>query len=199
MEDDEEARGKRLKSALGERSNAWLAKQVGVVASTVHGYVHGKVPPADVTLRICDTLDIDIRWYISGEGAPASVSDDIVNVPVLDRTGKIMDDPLGYSKKLLSALTKDHARARCLIATGEAMKPVIPEHAEVLFLLGQEIVDGMAHVIRIRDRLVVRRIRMGVDGTSEAFCDNPAFAREAADPVSDDQIVGRVIWISHAA
>lgn len=199
MEDAEEARGKRLKSALGEKSNAWLAKQVGVVASTVHGYAHGKIPPADVALRICDVLGIDLRWYVEGKGAPAAVADEIVAVPLVDRSGDVREEPMGYSARLLESLKADPLMVRCVLATGEAMKPSIPEHAEVLFLLGSEPVDGVAHVVRIRDRLAVRRIRVGADGAIEVVCDNPAFVREGGEPVSDEQLVGRVIWVSHPA
>lgn len=199
MEDAEDARGKRLKAALGERSNAWLAKQVGVVASTVHGYAHGKIPPADVALRICDVLGIDLRWYVEGKGAAALVGDDIVAVPMLDRMGEVQEHPVGYSARLIESLRADPLSVRCMLATGEAMKPTIPEHSEILFLLGAEPVDGSAHVIRIRDRLAVRRIVFGASGSLEVVCDNPAFVREGGEPVAEGQLVGRVIWISHAA
>ena len=191
--------GSRLKKALGEKSNAWLAKQVGVVASTVHGYVHGKIPPADVALRICDVLNIDIRWYIEGKGAEAPSADDLVDVPFLDRGGNVTQGGAGYARRLLEDLVGDPFDARCIIATGASMEPTVPEHSEVLFALGAEVVDGMVHVVRIRDRLVLRRIRIGTDGHPVAICDNPAFAREDAEPVSDGQILGRVVWVGHRA
>lgn len=198
MSDAEDNRGKRLKAALGGRSNAWLAGQVGVVASTVHGYAHGKIPPADVALRICDVLSIDLRWYLEGRGASAPVLDEIVAIPMLDKSGSALEHPVGYSAKLLESLGVDFRHARCMLSSGEAMKPSIPEHAEVLFLEGAEPMDGSAHVVRIRDRLCVRRIVFATNGSLEVVCDNPAFAREGSEPVASEQLVGRVVWISHA-
>jgi hypothetical protein len=68
----------------------------------------------------------------------------------------------------------------------------------VLYLPGQEVVDGAAHVVGIRSRLLVRRIRLTASGEMEAVCDNPAFVREGADLIEPDQVVGRVLWVAHA-
>jgi transcriptional regulator with XRE-family HTH domain len=196
MEENSE-RGARLKDALGDRSNAWLAKQIGVVASTVHGYVHGKVPPADVALRICDVLGIDIRWYIDGQRAAVAKGDRLIEVPLVGYSGAA---PAGiaYAESFLKHLAQDPMSVRCMISSGVAMAPTVPEHAEVLYLPGQEVVDGAAHVVGIRSRLLVRRIRLTASGEMEAVCDNPAFVREGADLIEPDQVVGRVLWVAHA-
>ncbi|MNU39049.1 hypothetical protein D3C71_277360 [compost metagenome] len=197
MEENSE-RGARLKDALGDRSNAWLAKQIGVVASTVHGYVHGKVPPADVALRICDVLGIDFRWYIDGHGVAVTPGDKLVMVPLVDYSGTAPHG-IAYAASFLKQLAEDPRNVRCMISSGVAMSPTIPEHSEVLFLPGGEVVDGATHVVSIRNRLLVRRVRLAASGEMEAVCDNPAFAREGSDLLEPEQIVGRALWVAHTA
>jgi hypothetical protein len=196
MEENSE-RGARLKEALGGRSNAWLAKQVGVVASTVHGYAHGKVPPADVALRICDVLGIDLRWYIDGQGVAVTPGDKLVMVPLIDYSGGMAADGIAYAESFLKHLATDPGSVRCMISSGVAMAPSVPEHAEVLFLPGAGVIDGAVHVVGIRNRLLVRRIRISASGGMEAVCDNPAFSREGSDLLEPDQIVGRALWVAH--
>jgi hypothetical protein len=195
MEENSE-RGARLKDALGDRSNAWLAKQIGVVASTVHGYVHGKVPPADVALRICDVLGIDLRWYIDGQGVAVTPGDKLVMVPLVDYSGTAPDG-IAYAESFLKHLVKEPGDVKCMISPGVAMSPTVPEHAEVLFLPGGEVTDGAAHVVSIRSRLLVRRVRFSASGEMEAVCDNPAFAREVSDLLEPEQIVGLALWVAH--
>jgi Bacteriophage CI repressor helix-turn-helix domain. len=195
MEENKE-RGARLKEALGDRSNAWLAKQIGVVASTVHGYVHGKVPPADVALRICDVLGIDLRWYVDGQGVAVTPGDKLVTLPLVDYDGQTPTG-MSYAASFLQHFAPDPSILRCMISSGVAMAPSIPEHAEIIFIPDDEAMDGAAHVVRIRNRLLVRRVRFSAVGELEAVCDNPAFVREGADIMEPNQIVGRVLWVGH--
>lgn len=196
MEDLDE-RGARLKSVLGDRAIAWLAKQVGVAASTVHGYINGKVPPADVAFLICDVLEMDLRWWILGDGPSTGRSDRLVSVPLVEADGTTAFD-VSYSVSFLSELKVEASSVRCLLAIGASMAPTVPEHSEVLYTsqVG-EPADGEVFVIAIRGRSVLRRLRIRANGAMETVCDNPAFRSEAADEVREDQILGRVLWVSH--
>jgi hypothetical protein len=196
--DEDTERGSRLKESLGERSNAWLAKQVGVVASTVHGYVHGKVPPADVALRICDVLGIDLRWYINGGGVKKPDMGGVIMVPVLLHSGE-PGGSMSFAAHLLKQLTEDTHLIGCVNASGAGMAPTIPEYSEVLFLHDPGVIDGKPHVLKIRERIVVRRVVVRGNGVLETVCDNPAFVREAPDVISPEDVLGRVLWVGHIA
>lgn len=196
MEHSDE-RGARLKSVLGDKAIAWLAKQVGVAASTIHGYVNGKVPPADVALMICDVLGMDVRWYILGEGPSSARGDKLFSVPLVEADGTV-GVQLSFSSSFLSELGVASETVRCMLAVGASMSPTIPEHSEVLFTAEPgEPADGEVYVIRIRGRAVLRRIRIRANGSMDTVCDNPAFRSEAADEVLQEQIIGRVLWVSH--
>ena len=195
--EENQKRGARLKEALGDQSIASLAKRIGVGASTVHGYVHGKVPPADVAIRISDALGIDLRWYVTGEGQKAARSESMVDVPLLDADGRAYAS-VSYAESVFASLGVDPAEVRCVLASGTAMNPTVPEHAEVLFTPDPAgCQDGAAYVVSVRGRLVIRRVRVRAGGELEAVCDNVAFRPETADLLDPAQIVGRVLWTAH--
>ena len=194
---DRAARSDRIKDAMRGRSIAWLAEQLGVAGSTAHSYLQGSIPPADVAIRIANILDVDITWYINGDEVEVVRSPAIVDVPLVDTQFNAVGT-VAYTSELLDSLAQDPSNVRCLLQTGAAMRPSIPENAEILFVpMFKEPEDGRIYVLVADGRALVRRVMQTVRGQWKAVCDNPAFRGEEKDSIDPAAFLGEVIWTSH--
>ena len=60
----------------GPRGRAAFAKQLGISASTYNYYESGRVPPAELLVRIADAGGVDLGWLLTGvEARPAVPAD----------------------------------------------------------------------------------------------------------------------------
>lgn len=195
-------RAERIQQALGGRPIDWLSKAVGVALSTAHGYVKGNVPAADIACRIADVLEIDLRWYIEGKPsqseAPPAASGGVVEVPLVDTSFAVVGS-VSYPEALISAISADPPSLRCLFQSGAAMRPTVPEGAEVLYgpIPAVGPADGGVCVLAVGGVAVIRRVSRGLDGHWMAHCDNPAMRNAVKEHVPDGAIVGEVLWVSH--
>ena len=66
--------GERLgwlrRRVFGERGRASLARSIGVSPSTYNYYEKGRQPPADLLARAAQVTGADLRWLLTGAGAP---------------------------------------------------------------------------------------------------------------------------------
>lgn len=66
-----QAIGKRLRSARGERSRKVFAAELGISPTTLFRYEKGdRSIDADVIANVCKTFGIDPRWLLLGDGTP---------------------------------------------------------------------------------------------------------------------------------
>lgn len=197
-------RSQRLKEALNGRTIAWFSEEIGCALSTAHSYVNGSIPPADVAFKIADRLGMDPKWYIFGGAASdsrlepvAAPAGGIIGVPLYDQEMNVVSN-ISYTKELLTSVSSDPEALGCLLPSGSAMRPTVPPHAEVIFdkaLCRPE--DGSVFVLQIRNKLIVRRLSLGIEGEWGTVCDNPAFRNEARVAIDPDCIFGKVVWLSH--
>ena len=179
------------------RSQAWLAKEVGVAASTINGYLKGKVPPVDVAFAMCKVLGISIHWYIEGTSAPLNAvsNEGSTNIPIIDSVGHALPFP----NSLLSAFNVGIESFLCITVSGTMMTPHIPEGAEVLAtkLFGQ-VEDGRVYILKIKDTTVLRRVKIGSDSRLLAICENPAVKNDVPDIINAKDIIALALWSSHS-
>ncbi|MCZ7860842.1 LexA family transcriptional regulator [Agrobacterium salinitolerans] len=195
--DTTEARADRLRRAMRGRTQAWLAEQIGVATSSINGYLKGKIPQADVCLRMCDALAVDIRWYLNGV-TPAEdrvQAEKVVQVPFVDDGTKALTFPAG----LLDVFGMPYESFCCVAVQGTLMAPGIPRGAEVLATRSfSQIEDGKVYVLQLRGGHVLRRLRVRGDGGIVAVCDNPAVQNDLPDEVQYENIAALAVWSSHA-
>lgn len=192
---EDEARGERLRRAAAGRTQAWLAERAGVAASSVNGYLKGRVPQADVAVRICDALGIGLRWYLFGQSHPSEGSDALVQVPFADDPARALTFP----RNLVDMFGSAHQDLCCAEARGALMEPTIPKGAEVLATRAVgKIEDGGVYLVEIGGQQLIRRIRLRADGGLLGVCDNPAAQTEVADVIPRDCVKARAVWVSHA-
>lgn len=195
-------RAERIQQALGGRPIAWLAESVGVALSTAHGYVKGKVPAADVACRVADVLGMDLRYYIEGKDAPPPApgqgSGGITEVPLVDPSFAVVGS-VPFPAALVSAIHPVPAEVRCLFQSGSAMRPSVPDGAEVLYapVPAAGPADGAVCVLDVGGTVAVRRVSRGLDGGWVAHCDNPAMRSSSRELIPSSAFVGEVLWVSH--
>lgn len=71
MNQDRAALGQRIRKArrARQRTQAWLAQEIGIETSNVSSWERGRTSPATVNLsRLAHLLDIDVNWLTSGKG-----------------------------------------------------------------------------------------------------------------------------------
>ncbi len=181
---------------MAGRTQAWLAERIGVAASSINGYLKGTVPQADVCMRMCDVLAVDMRWYLTGESSEAGEkrSDDVVQVVFLDQP----DRALTYPASHVDFFEVPYESLCCVVVGGNLMSPGIPRGAEVLGTRAfGDVEDGRVYIVKVGRRHSVRRIRIAGDGRFLAVCDNPA-ASEEVDEFHPDDIVALALWAGHA-
>ncbi|HET6427957.1 MAG TPA: LexA family transcriptional regulator [Phycisphaerae bacterium] len=83
----------------GERGRAKFARQLGLSASTYSYYEAGRVPPADVLVRIADVAGVGLRWLLTGEQSAASVPADH---PAVRRIAALLADHPAAAGPLLA-------------------------------------------------------------------------------------------------
>lgn len=60
--------GKRLREAFGGGNNTIIAGKLGVSNSALTNYMRGRVPDADLLLKISDLTNCSVHWLLTGEG-----------------------------------------------------------------------------------------------------------------------------------
>jgi transcriptional regulator with XRE-family HTH domain len=181
---------------MNGRTQAWLAERIGVATSSINGYLKGIVPQADVCLRMCDALAVDVRWYLTGEADERERgSEGVLQVALLDYP----DRALTYPTSHIEAFGVAYDSLCCVFVTGTMMAPAIPMRSEVLGTRDfGEVEDGRVYIVRTGQRHVVRRLSVKAAGKLVAVCDNPAAVSEAADEIEREDVVALVLWAAHA-
>lgn len=62
----------RLQMACKTNEPAEIARILGLTYQTVRNYLDGRLPTADVLLKISETLGISIHWLLTGQGPQSS-------------------------------------------------------------------------------------------------------------------------------
>lgn len=186
----------RLRRAMQGRTQASLAEAIGVATSTINGYLKGKMPPADVALRICAELRIDIEWYLQGRSRerPPGQGEGVEQVPFINDH----DSALVYPSGLLRMMDVPLDSLCCFVVGGNMMHPTLPSGTELLLTRSfGEIVDGRVYVVQWGQGWAARRIRMSPGGQLFAVCDNPAGGRPGGDEVQRSDIAALALWAGH--
>lgn len=123
----------RMKSAIARPAE--LAEKIGVSTASVYNYRNGKIPEADVLLRIAEETGTDWRWLLTGKEIEAGRDNGgatLVKVPILADTiaagpGREVDfsrHAEGFLEVPIGQLRKRHVYY-CLRLTGDSMEPYL--------------------------------------------------------------------------
>jgi phage repressor protein C with HTH and peptisase S24 domain len=191
----ESQRGERFVEAMGGQTYAVIADAVGAAGSTIHNYASGKIPSADMGIKIAHYLGVDLDWWINGSGATSSASAGMVYVPVRGMPGSA----ISYSSGLIELLKHKVDSLFCTFGVGTMMHPTIPKEAELICTADiHPLKDGCVYMIRMGTHEVIRRLRIKPNNVIEARCDNPSVQQERPDEIGPQDVIAEVLWVSHA-
>lgn len=190
----EAQRAERFMQAMAGQTFAEIAEAVSAAASTIHNYASGKIPSADMGIKIAKYLGVDLDWWINGNGSTSAAAPSVVYLPVRGQQGAI-----SYSSGLIDLLNRNVESLFCTFGVGTMMHPTIPKDSELVCSTDiQPIKDGCVYLVQLGAHEVIRRLRIKPHGIIEARCDNPQVQLEKPDEISSDNILAEVLWVSHA-
>lgn len=81
-------------------------------------------------------------------------------------------------------------------ACGNSMEPTIRSGDRLLIdMKTGQLVDGTMYVIHVNDGLVVKRIKLRINGNIDLLSDNQEFGCETISAKDQIQIAGKVLWV----
>lgn len=171
---------KRLRAAIAGRNQGAVAKAIGVTGSTVHRYLAGSMPAADIAFRLARELNVRPAWLIEGEepqvdqgAASAAVVGITGDVTVVPRYDLFAFSEYGKPEPAEMLALPNSMLARARIAAGiwvaEMPSDALPSLAgegELLICRDPEqtLQDRRIYVFLIDGRPIVRRIFVRPDG-----------------------------------
>jgi phage repressor protein C with HTH and peptisase S24 domain len=201
---------------VGSRKNA--AALVGVTYETLGNYVSGAAKPSfRVIARLAGLSGVSLDWLATGEEPkrrhqqPVSaqgLANDFVLIPRYDvaasaGAGAIIEsdrlvDFLAFKKDWIRrTLALDPQRLAVISAEGDSMRPTIAE-GDVLLVDTNitHVRDSAIYVLQLSGVLLVKRVRIRLDGGVDVISDNPAYPVESVAQRDLDhlEIAGRVVW-----
>ena len=200
-----------------------MADKTGVSCRTIGNYERGgRIPDADFLARLA-SHGVDVLYLLTGEKAPSgslsvreaapayriSTPDvEYVYVPRYDvqasaGSGAVVNDEsivdsLAFKRDwIVRALGLDPARLALINVAGDSMTPTISDGD--LILLDTRPMTHRAegiYVISHDNALLVKRLRVRLNGDVEIISDNPRYGSETitGEQLTRLRIVGRVVW-----
>jgi len=75
--------GTRLKQAFGNATNKIIGEKIGVAENTVGFYVRGRIPDAEILIKIANVTNRSIDWLLTGDEKEQTQPDPLINEHVL--------------------------------------------------------------------------------------------------------------------
>lgn len=200
----------RLRAAMGDLSQAVVAKRARIATSTFSKILQGAEPGLFKAARIAEALDVSLEWLASGQGQPNGAVGGYLDVPIYDVRlaagaatfvdGAVRLGSMPFDPQMLRSLGRTSAEGLAVLeAEGDSMEPLIPDGARVLADLKDTRLREGIFAFRLDDELRLKRLRRTTDGI-EVLSENPRYEPELLHgPVLDRfAIIGRVLWAGSA-
>ncbi len=192
----------------------------------IRRYLDGDEAPLSVVSRIAEAANVTLDWLVSGRlpmhhietldrfqsatREPRAIidPDNFVLIPRYDvaasaGAGAIIEsdrlvDFLAFKKDWIRrTLALDPQRLAVISAEGDSMRPTIAE-GDVLLVDTKitNVRDSAIYVLQLGGVLLVKRLRIRLDGGVDVISDNPAYPVESVAQRDLDRlaIAGRVVW-----
>jgi phage repressor protein C with HTH and peptisase S24 domain len=208
------------KAARGKVSNYALSKLTGIADNLLGKYDKGTLPNVDYAAAIADALDISLEWLISGRGEmdrqPSSLAPTLTGeaippefalIPYLQveasagggaiNHGEETAQMLAFRNEWLHRNGISPVHAKALTVLGDSMEPTLSSGDVILVdtRVGDVGQPGI-YVIRVDDRLMVKRIQPKFGGALILIPENPVYSQEEipADKADQMAVIGLVRW-----
>lgn len=198
-------RAARVRSGMSQQE---IADKIGVSTRTYIRYEGGETEPTVQAISvIAELCGVDSAWLATGDGTTGATSGSpMVRLPRLDVILSAGSGTAVYGEDIIEHITLPVEYLRDVLH-------VPADQASIVSIFGDSMYDTLSegdlvivdhsvktfrqdavYVLRIADRLLVKRLRIRLDGTLVVASDNPRYPEELIPPGRLDQvaIVGRV-------
>ena len=195
----------RLDQAIGNMSQAVVAKRADVSTSGLSKWLQGTEPGLFKAARLSKVLEVNLNWLASGDGTPNAAADGHVSVPIFDvrlaagvakfsEAARVIGQ-MPFDLNLLRQLGLTSAEdLGVLESEGDSMEPIIPDGARVLVNFKDVRMREKIFAFRLDDELRIKRLRRVSDGI-EVLSENPRYGPELLSGAALERfaIIGRVL------
>lgn len=194
----DDAFAERFSRALAGRDRAWLARETGLSASTLHDYSKGAIPSADRAFLLADMLEVDPRWLVTGEGQPTPLAcedEELVQLPCRSLPEGTVVEWAPFSRKWL---LRAFGRAEGLWVTdmpSQALPEIAREGDPILCMDADRLVEGGLYLVALGMGVAVRQltsIESGHTLVSGGELSEPS-GRSFRDAKAEGRLLGRIV------
>ncbi|KAF1047907.1 XRE family transcriptional regulator [Xylophilus sp.] len=204
---DGDFRQRLLQICQAAGSASQLARRAGISASGLSRYLAGGEPTRTVLVRLAQAADVRVEWLASGTGPMHGsaaeeplVAGTLTLLPLIDATAPPAAAPTAdltthaFCRIWLANRGLDDKHLAASRVDGDSMAPALEDGDVVLIdTSARAISDGKIHAIRDTGRIMLRRLRLELDGSVRISPDNCAH-REFVRPVDSLNVLGRLVW-----
>ena len=189
----------RAKIAVNAKSDADLARYLGVSTPVVSGYRQRQTVPLEQCVKIAERTGVSLDWLIlgkgemrGGSGGAAEFDDaDAVWVPLYDVEVSAGSGIEVYGERIIqrvpfakSWLHSEGLYARhlaCLPVHGDSMEPTL-QHGDIVLVNHEKTRGDGVFVIRMGNALRVKRLQWLANGDLRISSDNAIYEPEQVNP-----------------
>lgn len=189
----------RAKIAVNAKSDADLARYLGVSTPVVSGYRQRQTVPLEQCVKIAERTGVSLDWLIlgkgemkGGSGGAAEFDDaDAVWVPLYDVElsagsgievyGERIIQRVPFAKSWLQGEGLHAGNLACLPVHGDSMEPTL-QHGDIVLVNHEKTRGDGVFVIRMGNALRVKRLQWLVNGDLRISSDNPIYQTEQITP-----------------
>lgn len=219
----------RLDFAISKVGNIGdMVKAANISYTTISRWKEGSDPKMSNLIALADIANVNLDWLMTGRGTPdggVSITDEQTNSKHTNQDeychvlyyrniaasaggGSFSDgvvetgDYLAFRKDWVNANGFKVKDLVALTTSGDSMLPTIPENATILIDKSKNSPrDGRIYVVRIDDRLYVKRIQWIPTGGLRLISDNHVYesfdiTRQQLEQ-GDIQVYGQVVHIAY--
>jgi len=193
----------RLRTLMKSSSFNEFAKKTGVPRATLNNYANNLTSPTLEKLAlIADATGTTIEWLASGE-IPDSrmISVYQYDLKVSAGNGNYIEheNPVAkfeFSEDWLRSQSLFNKTLSIVQVTGDSMEPTLFD-GDLILIRHNEVDDGIC-VIRINDRILVKRVQHDfIDGSYQISSDNPHYKPSVVSKSFDGDfaVIGQVVRV----
>lgn len=193
----------RLKEAIDGYTYRSFADVSGVAATTLRDYVTGRsFPTLDRLTAISEASGKSLEWLVTGEVSNHQmISVYQYDLKVSAGNGSYIEheNPVAkfeFSEDWLRSQSLFNKTLSIVQVTGDSMEPTLYD-GDLILVRHNEVDDGIC-VIRINDRILVKRVQHDfIDGSYQISSDNPHYKTSTVskDFDGDFAVIGQVVRV----
>ncbi|MBE9135624.1 LexA family transcriptional regulator [Nodosilinea sp. LEGE 07088] len=187
----------RLKQAVGDKSIRGFARDCGFSDTVLRQYLNGQSEPTrPALLAIARTAKVSVEWLATGQliagakdSSKASAEDYVYKDPLAFETGWLRAEfPNAFENLLLTQVVD------------ESMEPTLQQGDLALVDTNDRDLETVSHgiyLIKLDNRLLIKRLQYIADDTLRVLSDHPAyeaFSIQLSETSSGLNLMGKVVW-----